>query len=91
MQRLKVASQRPGVVARKGAGDEAKVMAGAARPVEAIYQVPFLVHAAMEPLNCTVHVRRDSCEVWVGSQVATRAQATAAQVTGLLPEKVRVT
>ena len=52
--------------------------------------MPFLAQATMEPLNCTVHVRKDGCDVWVGTQVATRAQATAAQVTGLPPEKVRV-
>jgi isoquinoline 1-oxidoreductase beta subunit len=44
----------------------------------------------MEPMNCTVHVRGDGCDVWVGNQVVSRAQATAAQVTGLPPEKVRV-
>ncbi|MGH7260655.1 MAG: xanthine dehydrogenase family protein molybdopterin-binding subunit, partial [Nitrospiraceae bacterium] len=93
VQQLEAASQKPGVVARKESpaqGDMAKVMAGAAQKVEAVYQVPFLAHATMEPTNCTVHVRKDGCDVWVGTQVATRAQATAAQVTGLPPEKVRV-
>jgi isoquinoline 1-oxidoreductase beta subunit len=89
VQQLEVASQTPGVVARKE-GDVAKAMAGAATKVEAVYQLPFLAHATMEPINCTVHVRQDSCEVWVGTQVATRAQAVAAQVTGLPLEKVRV-
>jgi Aerobic-type carbon monoxide dehydrogenase, large subunit CoxL/CutL homologs len=89
VQQLEAASQKPGVAARKE-GDVAKAMAGAAQKVEAIYQVPFLAHATMEPMNCTVHVRKDGCDVWVGTQVATRAQATAAQVTGLPPEKVQV-
>ena len=44
----------------------------------------------MEPLSCTVHVRKDSCEVWAGSQVQGRARATAAEVTGLPLEKVVV-
>ena len=44
----------------------------------------------MEPVNCTVHVRKDGCEVWTGSQVLSRVQATAAQVTGFPPEKVVV-
>jgi isoquinoline 1-oxidoreductase subunit beta len=93
VQQLEAASQKPGVVARKESpaqGDMAKVMAGAAQKVEAIYEVPLLAHATMEPLNCTVHVRQDGCDVWVGTQVATRAQATAAQVTGLPPDKIRV-
>jgi isoquinoline 1-oxidoreductase beta subunit len=86
---LDEASKRPGVVAKQ-AGDVAKAMAGAARTIEAVYQQPFLAHATMEPINCTVHVRPDGCDVWVGTQVISRAQATAAQVTGLPPEKVRV-
>jgi isoquinoline 1-oxidoreductase beta subunit len=52
--------------------------------------VPFLAHATMEPMNCTVHVRKDGCEVWVGSQVLARAQAAAAQTTGLPLDKVVV-
>jgi isoquinoline 1-oxidoreductase beta subunit len=86
---MATASQNPGVVVRKE-GDHAKSMADAAVRLEAIYEVPFLIHAPMEPLNCTVHVRKDSCEVWVGSQVLARAQATAAAVTGLPVEKVVV-
>ena len=58
--------------------------------VDAIYQLPLLAHAAMEPMNCTVHVRSDACDVWVGTQVLTRARATAADVTGLPLEKVKV-
>jgi isoquinoline 1-oxidoreductase subunit beta len=82
-------SKNPGVVGRKE-GDLEKAMAGAARKVEAIYQAPFLAHATMEPMNCTVHVRNDSCDVWVGTQVAARAQRAAAEVTGLPLEKVQV-
>src|SRR5260370_41504205 len=65
-------------------------MASAVTKVEAIYQVPFLAHATMEPMNCTVHVRQDSCEVWVGSQVMARAQAAVAKTTGLPLDKVVV-
>ena len=89
VQGLAAAAQTPGVVARKQ-GDAAAAMAGAPAKIEATYEVPFLVHAAMEPMNCTVHVRPDRCEVWTGSQVLTRAQATAARVTGLPLEKVVV-
>jgi isoquinoline 1-oxidoreductase beta subunit len=86
---LDEASKRPGVVARQK-GEVAKAMAGAARTVEAVYQQPLLAHATMEPMNCTVHVRLDRCDVWVGTQVMARARATAAEVTGLPPEKVTV-
>ena len=71
-------------------GDIDKAIAGATTKIDAIYQVPFLAHAAMEPMNCTVHVRKDGCEVWVGTQVVARAQATAAKTTGLPLDKVVV-
>jgi len=72
------------------AGDVDKAMAGAAQKLEAAYQVPFLAHTTMEPLNCTVHVRADGCDVWTGSQVVSRAQAAAVEVTGLKPDQVKV-
>jgi isoquinoline 1-oxidoreductase subunit beta len=86
---LEKATLGPGAVAQN-VGDAGKAMAGAATKVEATYQVPFLAHATMEPMNCTVHVRKDGCEVWVGTQVLARAQATAAKVTGLPLDKVVV-
>jgi len=89
VQGLDAASQQPGVVARTQ-GHVAEAIAGAARKIDAVYQVPFLAHATMEPMNCTVHVRKDGCEVWTGSQTLSRAQATAARVTGLPLEKVVV-
>jgi len=58
--------------------------------VEATYELPFLAHAAMEPMNCTVHVRADACEIWVGTQVMTMAQRAAAELTGLQPEQVTI-
>jgi len=90
VQGLAAAAQTPGVVVRKDGGDAAAAIAAAPRKIEAVYEAPFLAHAAMEPVNCTVHVRPDSCEVWTGSQVLTRAQAGAAKVTGLPLEKVVV-
>jgi isoquinoline 1-oxidoreductase beta subunit len=86
---LKKATLNPGAVAQN-IGDSEKAMASAVTKVEATYQVPFLAHATMEPMNCTVHVRKDGCEVWVGNQVIPRAQATAAKTTGLPLDKVVV-
>ena len=86
---LEKGTLNPGAVAQN-VGDVAKAITRAVTKVDAIYQVPFLAHAAMEPMNCTVHVRKDSCEVWVGSQVIARAQATAAKTTGLPLDKVVV-
>jgi CO/xanthine dehydrogenase Mo-binding subunit len=87
VKELEDASRKEGVVARKE-GNALSAIGPAARNIEAVYQEPFLAHAAMEPLSCTVHVRQDGCEVWCGSQVQGRARATAAEVTGLPLEKV---
>lgn len=84
---LENASKNKGAVARAD-GDFAKAMAGAAQQVEAVYQVPFLAHAALEPMNCTVHLTQDKCDIWVGTQVIGSAQAIAAKITGLPLEKV---
>ncbi|HEX4555630.1 MAG TPA: xanthine dehydrogenase family protein molybdopterin-binding subunit [Xanthobacteraceae bacterium] len=86
---LEKATIDPGVVAQN-IGDVDAAMAGAATKLEAIYQVPFLAHATMEPMNCTIHVRPDGCEIWVGNQAIARAQAAAAKVTGLPLDKVVV-
>ncbi len=84
---LEKATLASGAVAQN-IGDVDKAMASAVTKVEAIYQVPFLAHTAMEPMNCTVHVRKDSCEIWVGNQAIARCQAAAAKITGLPLDKV---
>jgi isoquinoline 1-oxidoreductase subunit beta len=84
---LREASKKDGVVA-KSVGDIAKGLTQGER-VDGEYELPFLAHAMMEPLNCTVHVRPDSCEVWTGTQVLTRVQEYAAKAAGLPLEKVK--
>jgi isoquinoline 1-oxidoreductase beta subunit len=86
---LEKATLNSGAVAQN-IGDADKVLEGAVTKVEATYQVPFLAHATMEPMNCTVHVREDSCEVWVGTQAIARVQAAAANTAGLPLDKVVV-
>jgi isoquinoline 1-oxidoreductase beta subunit len=81
-------AEQPGVVARKD-GDAA-ALAAAAKKIEAIYEVPYLHHATMEPMTATAHVRADGCDVWVPTQNQTRAQEVAAEIAGLPKEKVRV-
>ncbi len=82
-------AEQPGVEARKD-GDAAATLAGAAKRVEAVYEMPFLHHATMEPMTCTAHVRSDGCDIWVPTQNQTRAQEVAAELTGLPKEQVRV-
>ena len=84
---LENATRGPGAVAQN-IGDAERALGQAVTRVDATYQVPFLAHAALEPMNCTVHVSRDGCEIWVGNQAITRAQAAAAQAAGLPLEKV---
>jgi isoquinoline 1-oxidoreductase beta subunit len=86
---LEQATLNPGAVAQN-IGDVNSAMARAATKVEATYQVPFLAHATMEPMNCTAHVRQDGCEIWVGIQALARAQAAAAKTAGLPLDKVVV-
>ena len=88
-QELATATLSAGAVAQN-IGDADKAMAAAVTKVEAIYQVPFLAHAALEPMNCTAHVRKEGCEIWVGSQALARAQAGAAKTLGLPLDKVVV-
>ena len=87
-RQLRAASAREGVVART-AGDAGTLLASATA-LEAAFELPFLAHATMEPLNSTVHVRPGECEIWTGSQVLSRAQAVAAKVLALSEDKVTV-
>jgi isoquinoline 1-oxidoreductase beta subunit len=83
------ASQQPGNIAKK-VGDPAGALKSAAKTITATYDVPYLAHAMMEPLNCVVDLRADSCEIWTGTQFETIDRANAARVAGLPPEKVKI-
>jgi isoquinoline 1-oxidoreductase beta subunit len=71
-------------------GDVAKAEAEHGPVHEFVYRQPILTHSAMEPMNCTLHVRSDGCDVWVGTQIMGRARQVVADVTGLPLEKVVV-
>ncbi len=79
----------PGVQARTE-GDASAAIAGAAKRIEAVYEVPYLAHATMEPMNCTARVDPNGCDVWAPTQGQSAAQRMAMQITGLPPEQVRV-
>jgi isoquinoline 1-oxidoreductase subunit beta len=74
----------------ESAGDAADALRRAAKTVEAVYTVPFLAHATMEPMNATAHVTADGCQIWVPTQAPGSAQRQAASALGLNPEQVRV-
>lgn len=83
------ASQQPGAKVRLE-NDPETALRGASRVLDATYELPFLAHAPMEPMNCTVHVRADGCDVWCGTQIIGAAQAVAARAAGLPIERVTV-
>ena len=81
--------EQTGAIARTD-GEADKAMGGAAKKVEAVYEVPFLAHATMEPMNCTADVRADGCDIYAPTQFQTFSQITGAKLAGLKPEQVRV-
>jgi len=80
-------AKKPGVAARKE-GDAAGALTNAAKSFEAVYDLPYLAHATMEPINCVADVGADRCEVWVGTQFQTGDRDAAAEEAGLKPEQV---
>lgn len=80
---------QPGAEARK-VGDASAALASAAKKIDAVFEVPFLAHAPMEPLNCTADVRADGCDVWASTQGQSAALQVAQRVTGFDPERIKV-
>ena len=79
----------PGLTAKKE-GDVDSAMEKAAQRISAEYEVPYLAHATMEPMNCTVDLKKDSCDIWTGTQMQTGDRKAAADAAGLKPEQVRI-
>jgi isoquinoline 1-oxidoreductase subunit beta len=82
-------AKTPGTVAKK-AGDPDQALAKAAKQLSAEYEVPYLAHATMEPLNCVVDLRPDRCEIWTGTQFQSLDREAAARAAGLKPEQVNI-
>jgi isoquinoline 1-oxidoreductase subunit beta len=71
-------------------GNASEALEKAAKKFSAVYELPMLAHAPMEPLNCTADVKADRCDIYVGTQVQQMAQAAAADAAGLKPDQVNV-
>ncbi len=83
-------AKKPGLVGHR-VGDAPAVLAAAGSKVhEADYELPFLAHAPMEALNCTVKLSADACEIWTGTQFQTVDQGAAARTAGLTPDQVKI-
>jgi isoquinoline 1-oxidoreductase beta subunit len=89
MQDFRARAKTPGTSVRND-GDANAALANATKKIEAVYEVPYLSHLMMEPLNCVVDLRTDSCEVWTGSQFQTVDRANAAKIAGLPNERVQL-
>jgi isoquinoline 1-oxidoreductase subunit beta len=82
-------ARKPGITARRQ-GEAEAALARAVQTLEAEYELPYLAHAPMEPLNCCVDLRTDGCDIWTGTQMQTLDRDAAARTAGLPPEKVRL-
>ncbi|OFV94153.1 MAG: twin-arginine translocation pathway signal protein [Acidobacteria bacterium RIFCSPLOWO2_02_FULL_64_15] len=82
-------ADRPGAVARND-GDVGAMLTSGARTIERVFEVPFLAHACMEPMNCTADVRADGCDVWVPTQSQTASQQAAMAASGLPETAVKI-
>ena len=82
-------ARKPGMAAG-GRGNADEALGKAPKKLEAEYEVPYLAHACMEPLNCTVDFRGDRCEIWTGTQMQTGDRNAAARILGLKPEQVKL-
>ena len=82
-------AEQAGAVARH-AGDPDGTLGSAPAKVDAVYDLPFLAHATMEPMNCTAHVRADGVDIWAPTQFQTGAQGFGAKIGGVTPDKVKV-
>jgi isoquinoline 1-oxidoreductase subunit beta len=82
-------TQKAGASAERH-GDGEAALTTAVKRIDAVYEAPYLAHARMEPFACVAHVRGDSCEVWVGTQIPGQAHSTAVRASGLPAANVRV-
>ena len=82
-------AKKPGTVARKD-GDTVQGFKAAHKSIRAEYELPYLAHAAMEPLNVVVDLKPDHCTIWTGTQAQTMDRAMAAQTAGLNPDQVEI-
>jgi len=88
--RLSSAQIERRLLAALGRGGKFARERGAKRVIEATYRTPYLAHATIEPMNCVAEVRRDGCDVWVGTQHQADTQRVAARIAGVSKSKVRV-
>ena len=98
MAKFSTLSQRTEYIARldqagilsQQKGDVVTAMNRATKKLEATYEVPYVAHATMEPINCVADVRADRCEIWAGTQFQTLDRDAASKAAGLKPVQVHL-
>ncbi len=89
MKKYAALAEQPGKFARND-GDAPAAIKNNSRSFERVFEVPFLAHACMEPMNCTADVRSDRCDVWVPTQGQTASHQAAVAASGLPPKAVNI-
>jgi isoquinoline 1-oxidoreductase beta subunit len=89
LEDFRIKAANPGLVAAQ-LGDSKATLSKADKLIEAEYALPYLAHSPMEPLNCSVRIEKDACEIWTGTQMQTTDQQAAAKILGLKPEQVKI-
>ncbi len=89
LQNYRELAKTSGTVAAQ-AGDVKAAAPTVKTRLQAEYQLPYLSHAAMEPLNCAVRLTKDMCEIWTGTQMQGGDQMAASKITGLKPEQIKI-
>ncbi|MFZ9872566.1 MAG: molybdopterin cofactor-binding domain-containing protein [Steroidobacteraceae bacterium] len=82
-------AKRPGLVG-KNVGDVDAAFRSAARTIDVEYELPYLAHACMEPLNAVAEVTAEGCELWLGTQSQSQDARFVAEALGIEPSKVRI-
>jgi isoquinoline 1-oxidoreductase subunit beta len=82
-------ASKPALLIRND-GNFEQAHAAAAKTFSASYEVPFLAHATMEPVNCTAHVHDGQCEIWAPTQIPEAAAASVAQALGIPITRMQV-
>jgi isoquinoline 1-oxidoreductase subunit beta len=89
IEEYRILSKTNGISAQQN-GDTVKEMKNSVRTIDAEFMMPYLAHAPMEPLNCTVKISKDECEIWTGTQLPTLDRANVAKVLSFEPEQVKI-
>ncbi|MCP8687871.1 xanthine dehydrogenase family protein molybdopterin-binding subunit [Marinobacterium sedimentorum] len=89
LRKYRALAEQPGLVARAD-GDATAALANATTLIEAVFEVPYLAHAPMEPMNAVALVNDQGCEMWNGEQFQTIDQSAVASALGLKPEQVKI-